>query len=149
MHLYLITRGIKNHVDQFITELQGKYLSMNYQGKPSYVPVMVRPIQLWEIVFPEDHKELMLNSIFQGADGGKTQHKKHQKFIYMLRKILGASPLPKEYKKGQIMPIYGADVEKIGIGLKKDYWVDKDGKHIFNPTEEQKEECRKFGFEGL
>lgn len=126
MHLYLITRGIKNCVDRFINELSAKYVKFNIEKdgtaglkkKEYYAQVSVRPIQLWEIVFPEKHKDLMLNTIFKGSKGG-TQHKKHNKFITALRKILGCSKIP-EYNKDYFLPIYLDNVEKVGIGIKKD-----------------------------
>jgi hypothetical protein len=33
MHLYVATKGIKHDVDQFITELQGKYLPFKWREK--------------------------------------------------------------------------------------------------------------------
>jgi hypothetical protein len=144
-----MTRGIKNQVDQFITELQGKYFPFQWRNPETKelmmtnLQVSVRPIQLWEIVYPEEFNDIMLTTIL--ADGkGETQHKRHNKFIFALRKILGVQPIP-EYQKNQALPINKAHVEMIGIGVKKDYWTDKDGKHILNPTAEQKKEM----FEGI
>jgi len=145
MHLYLISRGIKHDVDRFITELQGKYLPFKYPDKDGnmkdvMVQVGVRPIQLWEVVFPEEHKDMMLNTLFQSNPQGATQHKKHNKFIFAIRKILGVDPIP-EYKKDQVMPIYLRNTELSAIGIKKDYWRNfKTGEAINDPTEEQKKE---------
>ncbi|MCK9371334.1 hypothetical protein M0R04_15580, partial [Candidatus Dojkabacteria bacterium] len=127
MHLYIVTRGIKNWVDQFITELQGKYLPFKYHtdGKnivDCQVQLSVRPIQLWEIVFPEDQKDLVLATILDDGKGGKTQHKRHEKFIWGLRKTLGVEKIP-EYKSDQKLPITKMHFETVGIGIKKDYWV--------------------------
>ena len=136
MHLYLITRGIKAKVDDFITQLQGKYLPMMWRKKPEdplsvyHVQLGVRPIQLWEIVFPEEQKDLVLSTCLaqRQPSEGMTQHKKHNKFIWALRKMLGCEPIP-DYDNSKVMPIGGEGVELVGIGLKKDYWIDKEGKH--------------------
>ncbi len=84
------------------------------------VQVAVRPIQLYEVVFPEEHKDVMLSTIL-GDSKGKTQHKKHNKFIYALRKILGVEEIP-NFKTDLKMPISNMNTEIIGIGIKKDYW---------------------------
>ncbi len=132
MHLYLMTRGIKHDVDRFITELQGKYLTfkgafdekgqVNPTGelKDIMLQLAVRPIQFWEICFPELHKDTILNSIFEGKDGA-TQQSKHQKYLWALRKILGCEKIP-EYKRDFLFPVYKNNIEMIGIGLKKDYY---------------------------
>jgi hypothetical protein len=151
MHLYMITRGIKPNVDQFITELQGKYLPFkcpNPQGDPKVlVPFLnqihVRPIQLWEIVFPEEHKDAVLNTVLTPYPHKKhTQHSKHEKWIWAMRKGLGAEEIP-DYKKEIKFPISDAGVERIGIGIKKDYWQDcRDEKRYDHKANE-------FCFEGL
>ena len=87
----MMTRGVKHGVDQFITQLQGKYLPfkwrMNKEGKldhkgemieNGHTQLQVRPIQLWEIVFPEEHKDIVLNTILAGKKKQQTQHKKHK-----------------------------------------------------------------------
>ena len=136
-------------VDQFITELQGKYLPFKYPNEKGdleihSVPIAVRPIQLWEIVFPEEHKDLMLTTLFNGQIS-PTQHKKHNKFIYGIRKILGVDKIPK-FKTEREIPITKDHIEMIGIGIKKDYWINPKTKEIIQaPSELQKKEL----FEGL
>ena len=153
MHLYIITRGIKKEIDDFINQLQGKYFPFKC---PDPTPgadhtkltqfhnqIHVRPIQLWEIVFPEEHKDIALNTILSDfGDGRNTQHKKHEKIIWGLRKALGVDPVP-EYKKDQKLPIAHEGMEVVGIGIKKDYWQDcKTGKRY---DHKENEDC----FEGL
>ena len=139
MHFFCITRGIKHEVDKFITELQGKYFPMQVpdtdekgnwtKTKPVAIQVGVQPIQLWSINFPAEHKDVMLNTLLGGSDG-KTQHKKHNKFIWAIRKILGCEPIS-EYDKSQKLPISKDNMELVGIGIKPDYWQDKDGKRYY------------------
>ena len=144
MHLYIITRGIKHLVDDFITQLQGKFFPFKYRNPETKqletfaLRVSVRPIQLWEIVYPEEANDTMLSTLLQNTKG-EPQHKKHSKFVYALRKMLGIEPIP-EYKKVAPFPLIRDHVETTAIGIKKDYWTDKDGKQWVNPTEEQKKE---------
>ena len=130
-----MTRGIKTDVDRFINDLQGKYLpftinseadakALNIKGgKGTYqVQVAVRPIQLWEIVYPEEHNDLMLTTIFGNKQGAKgvTHQKKHRPFVAMIRKWLGVKKLP-DYDDKAALPIYKANTEFVGIGVKEDY----------------------------
>ena len=144
MHSYLLTRGIKHEVDQFITELQGKYLPFKWRDvnnkdskiQDTMVQLGVRPIQLWEIVYPEECRDVIMTTLFgQPAKEGErtagmTQHKRHGKFIWLIRKMLGIKEPPKTWNTNQKMPIRCQGIELIHIGDKQDYWVDRDGKNI-------------------
>ena len=145
MHIYMMTRGIKHDSDRFINELSSQYLPFkaNPDGtgmKEFNLQVSVRPIQFYEVVFPEEYKDVMLNSLF-GAPGlekdgsGKTQHKKHNKWIWAIRKILGVKPIPETWATDKKVVFYGDNVEKIAIGIKEDYWITKDDKHVSKKEE--------------
>ena len=127
-HTYIMTRGVKHLVDLFITQLQGKFLPFKLKKergkKPvdTLLPVAVRPIQLWEVVYPKDQETLMMNTLF-GPNGGVTQHKKHEKFVWGLRKILGVKPIP-DYEPGDALGINKDHIEVVGIGTKDDYDVE-------------------------
>lgn len=144
MHAYIITRGIKHDVDRMITELQGKYLDIDHnhfiKGQPKQknkVQLSIRPIQLWEVVFPEPQRDVVLNTLLGNAKG-KTQHKKHNKYIWGIRKALGCDPIP-EYKTDALLPSYQANTEIVGIGVKEDYYIDDmTGEKYVNATPEQK-----------
>ena len=157
MHLYLITRGVKDHVAKFIEQLAGQHLPMKYRKpgdtalKDYYIEVAVRPIQFWEVVFPEEQKDIMLNSIFcdpsqPAVKGvgyqGKTQHRWHDKYVWAIRKMLGCGvePIP-EYSTSHYIPFFKDSIEMVGIGIKKDYWTTLSGAHV-------KEKCE-GAFEGL
>ena len=124
----MITRGIKHKVDKFINELSAKYLpytmaksSVEGKDQKGLVQTAVRPIQLWEVVFPEEHLEIMQNTLFREW-GAKPQHKRHGKFITMIRKVLGVKKLPPyEYDAAKVLPVDDAGVERTGIGYKEDY----------------------------
>ena len=128
MHLYAITRGIKHEVDKFITELQGKYLRIKYRAnkkdkfQEAHLQLSVRPIQLWEFGFPEEHKDIVLATIL-GEDekflGDPKKDKWIKKMCWGLRKMLKVDPIPK-FKKDNAMPICRQHMTVVGIGVKKD-----------------------------
>ena len=132
MHLYLLTRGIKSEVDKFITELQGRYLPYELKSENQFkdmqgnfmkpgqynMQVAVRPIQLWEIVYPEPMNDVMCSTIF-GASKGAPQHGWQNKIIGILRKMLGIEKL-EEYKDVPPFPISKFHMECVAIGTKKD-----------------------------
>jgi len=124
MHIYMMTRGIKQDVDRFITELSSKYLPYKLKGKQQWVQVAVRPIQLWEVVFPQEHRDIMLATLFEDGKGGLTQHKKHQKYVNLMRMGLGVKKIPTVYDTKNWLPLYRDNIEKIGIGMKEDYKID-------------------------
>ena len=131
-----MTRGIKKEVDDFIRQLQGKWyehkwLPTGWKGSEEeraieekrHVQVQVRPIQLWEIVYPESSRDLMLTTILGRKQQNVTQHKKHNKWIWALRKMLGIKPVG-EYNGDFQSPIVKEHIEVIGVGEKEDYYVD-------------------------
>lgn len=130
MHAYIITRGIKHDSDRFITELQGKYLEWfkDKEGKSHVVGVGVRPIQLWEIVFPEQHLDLMMNTLFcdetTRKGNGLSYAKRNKKFLWAMRKILKSKQFPKLKDTSFSLPIYKSNIEIAGIGIKKDEYKD-------------------------
>ena len=129
MHLYFITRGIKHEVDRFIKELECLYLPFNHQGQSKWLQTSVRPVQLWEVVFPKEQLDTMLTTVFGKHEEFKpTQHKKHEKYLTILRKILGAKKLPKEWAYRPV-PLYRQNIECAAIGMKEDY-MSADGEGI-------------------
>lgn len=134
MHLYFITKGIKNEVDQFITELQGKYLPFQWREKETdpfinaNVQLSVRPIQLWEVGFPKEHYDVVATTILgegynglMGNDGEKPVfHKWINKYVKVFQKLLHIKPLP-EFKRDRSMPLRRNAIAFIGLGVKDDY----------------------------
>lgn len=143
MHAYGITRGIKKEVDDFITQLQGKYLPFRVEKEGTagiakgdwMAQLQVRPIQLWEFVFPRRSKDIMLTTLFGPSGTEKqadiktknnevarkaTKHSRHDKMIWAIRKAIGAEKIP-EYNCSQILPISKIGVDVVPIGIKEDY----------------------------
>ena len=88
------------------------------------------------MVYPAESRDVVLTTIFGNPakegerTGGMTQHKIHEKIIWMIRKMLRIKEPPKTWNTTQSMPIRKLGMEIIHIGDKDDKWVDKDGKQI-------------------
>lgn len=141
MHLYILTRGQKKEVDDMITQLQGKYLPMKFRTeqdpelKDYALQVGVRPVQLWEIAFPEEHLDLMCQTLFTNEkQKDRPQHKWQEKFIWAIRKALKLGKIP-DFKHGEGMPLGGIQhVEVVGVGIKKDYYINSKNEHVKKRT---------------
>ena len=116
----MLTRGIKNCVDRYISDLQAQYFE--YGGKGNYVQLAVRPIQLWEVAFPkESFKEVC------GTLHNSTENRKDIGLpMAALRKVLGAKKLPKlDFTKIPRRLIYKEFVATYPIGYREDaIWKD-------------------------
>lgn len=122
MHLYLMTRGIKHCVDWFIRDLQAQYFPYGEPG--NYVQLSVRPVQLWEVVFPKEAFNEVCGTILNSTENRKDIGLP----MAALRKALGAKKLPKlDFTKLPKRLIYKDFVATYPIGYRPDaIW--KDGK---------------------
>jgi len=89
-------------------------------GQLHYVQLGVRPIQLWEMVLPEDQMPTLLRTLWDAPpsyDGGF----KIKALASSMRKILGAKKIP-EIDYSKVMPriVRNYNVGKIPIGVKYD-----------------------------
>ena|SRR3990167_1804531 len=145
MHVNFLTIGQKDDIQKFIEQLSSKYLPFQFMktdinGKfiegttENYnVQILVRPIQLWDVIFPEQHKDLVLNTIFGDGEGKVHLHesangKKFNKFIWALKKVLHLEDMP-TYAKDKKMPIHQANTHFIALGIKDDRKTE-DGKEM-------------------
>lgn len=132
MHLVFLTRGIKHYVDHFINELSTRYLPVQYMkdGKKidDALQLRVCPVQLWDISFPEEHKDAVMGTVFAQTQGVVVKQRGHlSKFIWLLRKGLKLDPIP-EYEKGKILAmLQPKNIDILGIGVRPDKWREQDG----------------------
>lgn len=128
MHYSFITRGCKSQVDRFIGDLQAQYfptkIKKNGKVEDHVIQLGVRPIQLWEVVMPEEHLQEVINMIQGGA-----YHKWMKKFLFGLRKMMGFKKAPLPNPKAKRRFIYQDMIEIAPIGIKKDVF-DKDGNEV-------------------
>ena len=111
MHYIVLMRGIKASLDRVIDEVQKIMLPMwvslpavppainNNEAMPAlsgasgaqtmlnYAQVAVRPIQLYEIVFPKEYEEVMAATLFS-KPRGQTHEKWLMKWFNLLRRLL-------------------------------------------------------------
>ena len=84
----------------------------------------VRPIQLYEFVFPEERQEEVIGMIQPYAIG-----KWRDRAAKILRTFLGLEEIPKGISREGKRYINIESIEVIGIGIKKDgKWTTKDTK---------------------
>jgi len=112
MHMFLATRGIKHDVDRFITILQGQFLSYS----KSNVQLSVRPFQLWELIFPEEHLQTVWRTVQTNQELPNWMNK-------MIRIPLKAKKIPKFKVEGKSLPFYKNNIATYPIGIKEDdHW---------------------------
>ena len=118
MHGYLITRGIKHEVDAWITNLQHLVLP---KGK-DLIQLSVRPLQFWELVFPEEALQHVLTTIKPAREFIEPKDVHLNKYLWAMRKSLGAKPVPTFDEKAPGLPMVAKapNVHKLMIGIKED-----------------------------
>lgn len=125
MHLFFLTRGIQQQVElfkMFIQTQMWKWERLNTKtGKKEIVQVQggLRPIQLWEYIFPEDcYSEVMTAlKMKDNKDIGTGDYWFNKARIFGLRKMLGAEKLP-EFKPAvtnKFIETNGVTISPIGI----------------------------------
>ena len=136
MHLYVLTRGILSATKQWENDLAAQYLPFKVIEKGKKKPdnylaqLSVRPVNLYEIVFPEECLDKVLGMVKPEID--LTKAGKFKPFIKWICKRLGLTKIP-NYKPALVPPADGVSV--IGLGLKNDKinWKTKDrGNGVFD-----------------
>ena len=119
MHLYYITRGIKEQVDKWIESLESQFLpySKNKEGEMIAAQFAVRPIQLWEFVFPKQHRDLILNTC-----GYPPVKDWKSKYMSVLRMMLKAKKVPDDIDMSKVgkLPLRGVCVGTELVGYRDD-----------------------------
>lgn len=115
MHLYLVVRGFQDRLSRWVNDVTAQHVDWKADdGKVHKVRIMLRPVQLYEVVFPEPAYEEVL-SIIQPYDAcwGKLE-----RLVWVVRKVLRLKPVQK-----LVRPNYKVDnnfVQRVGIGTSKD-----------------------------
>ena len=126
MHIDILTRGPQNLVVDFINQLAGIYLpwkvakdgTAGFKKGNYHFRTRVCPIQLWDISFPREYRDIMLNTLL--VNKGKSVHG-NQFLISMLRKKMGLKEIP-DYDMTKHLPVKEATahIDLMGIGIKED-----------------------------
>lgn len=136
MHLIFGIRGHKEYQDKFINELSTRYLpykKYNPQSKNLQdwmLQVRVCPIQLFDVSFPKQHYDVVANTILGASLKGKPMNPKHEKFIWVLRKMMGVDKIPEFKQDAWLSMGLPEHQEIIVIGVKEDKWITEDGKMV-------------------
>ena len=133
MHLYVVAKGIKPHIEKWQNDLLAQYVPMFKDGKPYFsmgadgqpkqenVQISVRPIQLFEIGFPKEALELVMANV---GTGGYIleRYPKLNKIAKYLRKFLGLKEVPIPKKVNPLMQPNQQEkaVAVVPIGIKED-----------------------------
>ena len=131
MHMYMILRGMEDRVNRFKNDALAQYYPYEYKkGEMRRIQLSMRPIQLYEVVFPAPAvKDVIANlQPYSDLDAGMG---------FMMRKMLKLSPMKEEWKGLKITdedvktkyPMYHDFVDKVCIGFKEDKY-DEDGVEI-------------------
>mgnify|MGYP003146204257 CR=1 FL=1 len=122
-HLYVLARGIKPVLDTWVNNLLSRFYPMAWKDKHGNntmynAQLAVRPIQLYEIVFPKTATNEVLSLIKPGRGNKRPREKKYLSWI---RRIMGLDPMPDEWDdipKSDMINREGLGI--MGIGMKED-----------------------------
>ena len=122
MHLYIATRGVKHMRDIFVTTMQSQFFPWKRRniktGEEDTVNVQgaLRPVELWEYVFPEESLPEVL-AMLEIHDRDPGFYSLGAATMKMLRKAIGCKPIPRipDAKKQNIVSIVGMGIHPIGI----------------------------------
>jgi hypothetical protein len=119
MHLYVAARGQYAQLNQWVADLSAKYFPFEHEpGQMGMAQLGVRPIQLFEIAFPENALDTVLRIVRPNA-------RRNENLAYLLRKCLKLDEIPQamgpplDVANGGILAPF---VSVEGIGVKKDRW---------------------------
>jgi len=125
MHLYFLVRGKRRYVRWLIESLEEVFLPYTakdpkgnkVEGQVQLVP---RPVQLYELVFPEDQK----NKVLSVLNDSYKQYSKMHKFKHWIARCLGLKPLSKEERKHLGQFKLSSNIGMHVVGTKKDKFKD-------------------------
>ncbi len=127
MHLYMLTRGKSNFVRRFKEDLEANFLPYNLNGVAHNLQVVMRPVQLWEVAFPEAQKDAILSLIGDDPlnqtteDGGRAGPNAWIKWLIgKVVEKLGLKKIPEKWNQvKQQLPRINVAVHL--VGLKEDF----------------------------
>lgn len=110
MHYIFATRGVQHARDMLVTQLQGlkfprtverKQKDGTWKEEKQIVWGQLRPIELWEFIFPEEYKDQVLTALGAAENINPWPLKIPQK---VLQKAFGAKPV--KYNKVEALPVH-------------------------------------------
>lgn len=129
MHLFFGVRGRKQDMDVFREDLANMWVPMklndgNGNIVEKAVKVLLQPIELYSVVFPEECLDTMLRTLHPenriGIESAKPSPKRTIP-LNMLRKFLKLKKIPEWELEGKRFPLERGNIFVTGIGIKEDY----------------------------
>ena len=129
MHLYLATRGPKYIRDIWVANMQSQMFQWKRKNLKTGVEELtevqanLKPIELWEVVIPEEALPEMLWYLGINPKGKQVHSKPLEKIAFFFRQALGLKKIPKYEEKGlMVRPrlIYREGFSIYGLGIKED-----------------------------
>jgi len=122
MHLYVVARGIADAINRFENNMLARFLPYKKEGKEYLLQISMRPVRIYEIVFPEEHLENILRLINPSPAGNV------EKLVKIMKRMLGLKTvkIPKGMKTDMTVK---SDVSVHLIGYRKDKYA-KDGTEL-------------------
>lgn len=115
MHMFIILRGANDRLARFCSDVMAQYSDWKApNGRVYKVRWMLRPIQIYDMVFPEHDYERVLATLnpYQFNYTGLNIP------IQVLRKFLRLKPIQKAVKPNNAIDLNF--VQRVGIGIKHD-----------------------------
>jgi hypothetical protein len=113
-HLLVAVRGQRDRINNWENDLLARYNDYEFKkGEKGALQLGVRPVRLYEIVFPENKLQETLSLVNPGA----SWNEKYNKYFNWIRKLLGLKKIP-EYQR--VNYPHNIFVEVVGIGIKDD-----------------------------
>ena len=144
MHLYLMTRGIMETRNRWVDFMKTRMLPWkrknlaSNQWETKMIGLALRPVELWEVVIPEDclMEVLAMQHKANGSDSLITSTEiraEIKNYAELMQKLLKLKPIPKFDKptvfgyrteeKGEILPVNWVPLDGFAvypIGIKED-----------------------------
>lgn len=130
-----MTRGKKNEIDEFVKWMETRHFPLPIKKGDGtteniFMEAQLRPVQLWEFVFPKENLDVVLNTLklphgdspYGKGDGTKVDYNINPK-LWALRKLLKAQkiPVPDKSKGILFMPYERIkNMNILGIGIRED-----------------------------
>ena len=148
------TRGIQHCIDLWHTQMQSVWLpfprknldvcgcgrtlkeheakdcpckEFKPRAETTNIQLALRPVQLWEAIFPHDCLDIVLNSL-EIKPKGITEPAALNKYAWLMRKGMGLKSIPDEIKPSQTFPVFHSHIHFFPIGIKDDIIEDCDFK---------------------
>jgi len=123
MHLYTLTRGIKQCMTQWENDLSAQWMPLNYKMpdgsiKKGRIKLAIREVKLHEIVFPKEYEETVMGLVNPMVDTKSGYMGKWTRLVPKLARFLGLKKPLKKWKPLDVIDNNG--VSCLALGTKED-----------------------------